>query len=86
VLKEKEKGKELTCIISIGNNIKKLNFKAERKYKVISNYPYTVSLIDENGYKMNFSKREDDINLPYIWDYFDEEDKELLNAGIEKLQ
>ena len=75
----------LLCIISIGDNIKKLRFKAGEMYKVAINHPHLISLVDEFGYKMNFSRREDDANLPYLWDYFYEDNKEILDLKIEKL-
>lgn len=75
----------LMCIIPIGEDLRKLKFVDGKRYEVVMNYPNLISLIDEFGYKMNFSTREEDLNLLYIWDYFYEEDKELLESLVEKL-
>lgn len=72
----------LTCITSTEDN----NFIEGNVYEVAINHPHLVSLIGEDKYKMNFTRREDDLNLPYIWNYFDIKDKYKLDSKIEKLK
>lgn len=81
----RDKKIKLLCIISIGENLDRLKFKANKEYIVAINHPHIVYLVGEDGYKMGFSRREEDMNLPYLWNYFYEEDKELLDSHIEKL-
>jgi len=80
----RDKKIKLTCINSIGN-INNLKFKEGEKYEVAINHPNLVSVIDNFGYKMNFSRKMHDLNLPYIWYFFSEEDREILDANTEKL-
>ena len=61
------------------------NFKEGIRYRVIANHKFLVTLIGEDGYKMNFVKRENDINLLYLWDYFYDIDKYKLEKNIEKI-
>lgn len=83
----KEEKIKLLCIIPVGEDRNNLRFKEGKRYEVVINHPNLISIIDEFGYKMNFVRREEDINnLPYIWDYFYEEDMELLDSKIEKLK
>lgn len=60
-------------------------FKEGIRYEVVSNHRMLVSVIGEGGYKENFVKREDDINLPYLWDYFYDIDKEKFEKNIDRL-
>lgn len=82
----RDKKIKLTCMIPIGDNIKNLRFEAEKDYLVVVNHPHTISVLDKDGYKLNFSKRNNDLNLPHIWDYFDDYNKGKVSASVEKLK
>lgn len=77
---------KLMCIIPIDDVNNKMRFKAGSNYKVLLNHPHLISMLDESGYKMNFTKRENDIVLPYIWDYFYEDGMEIVEETMEKLK
>lgn len=81
----RDKKIKLICINSIGDNISRLRFKEGESYEVAINHPNLVSIIDDTGYKMNFSRREKDLNMPYLWEFFSKKDKEVLDIKIEKL-
>lgn len=74
--------KKLTvlCTIPIKMNNGSYKFKEGLRYEVAYNHPHLVGVFGEGGYKENFSKREKDLNLPYIWDYFYDIDKDSLEG------
>lgn len=74
----------LTCTKSIREYKSKLRFEAGNKYEVLINHTHLVSVKDKNGYKMNFSTRDEDMNLLYVWDYFNSEDEDLLISQATK--
>lgn len=76
----------LECIKEIKSiNGVSTRFTTEKRYRVAYNHLNLVSLIDESGYKMNFSRNPEDLNLPYIWDYFSISDELMLQLKIVKV-
>lgn len=76
----------LLCIIPIIDEVGNKRFLEGKRYDVVFNHNKLVSLIDEFGYKMNFSKNEVDLNLLHVWDYFYSIDAEALEACVEKIR
>lgn len=53
-------------------------FTVGEEYVVLYNHASLISIQGESGYKVNLSKRVDDLNLPYLWEYFDEKESHKI--------